>query len=239
MTSSNHLLSNEYYYGSDKMLFAVDNIIFGFSPTEQKLKVLLFKRLVEPFAGQWSLIGSFVKETESSDSAATRVLKELTGLTGIFLEQLKCYSLPLRDPGSRVVSIAYYSLIQIPKRKNSPINIHNGQWVDVDALPTLVMDHSLMILDALDKLKTDSTHKPIGFELLPKAFTLPLLLKLYQEIHQRDLDDRNFRKKILSMNLLTKLNQKDKSSSRKGAYLYKFDKKKYHKLIEKGFNFEL
>lgn len=239
MTAKDHLLSNEYYYGSDKMLFAVDNIIFGFSPTEQKLKILLFKRLIEPFAGQWSLIGSFVKENESSDSAAIRVLKELTALTGIFLEQLKCYSLPKRDPGSRVVSIAYYSLIQISEQTDNPINIHNGQWVDVDSLPALVMDHNTMVSDALERLRAESKHKPIGFELLPKTFTLPLLLKLYQEIHQQQLDDRNFRKKILSMNLLIKLDQKDKSSSKKGAYLYQFDKKKYNVLIEKGFDFEL
>ncbi len=239
MSSKAYQLSNKYYYGSDPILVAVDSIIFGFDYHEEKLKILLFKRLVEPFSGQWSLIGSFVKPHESADASAYRILKELTGLSNVFLEQLKCYTETDRDPGARVMSIAYFSLIQIEDHNDELINLHGTRWFDIDSIPDLVLDHNKMVREALEHLRTMVRRKPVGFELLPNHFTLPQLIKLYQEIYQKPLDDRNFRKKIHSLGLLKKLDKKDKSTSKKGAFLYKFDQKKYMELLEKGFNFEL
>ncbi|MCG8323277.1 MAG: NUDIX hydrolase [Cytophagales bacterium] len=233
---SDHSLTNIYYYGSEKILVAVDCIIFGFDINEEKLKILLFKRLVEPFAGQWSLVGSFVHKDEDLSVAAHRILKELAGLKNVFLEQLTCYGKVNRDPGSRVISIAYYSLIQINRKLK---NLHEAQWFDVKDMPPLVLDHNEMVRDAQEQLQQNAIRKPVGFNLLPEYFTLPQLLKLYQEIYQKPLDDRNFRKKILSMDLLVKSGKKDKSSSKKGAFLYKFDKGRYNNLIKKGFLFEL
>lgn len=236
MTNSDHSLTNKYYYGSEKMLVAIDCIIFGFDINQQKLKILLFKRLVEPFADQWSLVGSFVRADEDLDIAASRILLELTGLSEVYMDQLKCYGKADRDPGSRVISVSYYSLIQINDQIN---NLHDAQWFDITDMPALVLDHEEMIGDALYQLKQNAIRHPIGFNLLPELFTLPQLLKLYQEIYQKPLDDRNFRKKIFSMDLLIKSEKKDKSSSKKGAFLYKFDKEKYEKLVNTGFLFEL
>lgn len=236
VTKTDHSLTNIYYYGSEKILVAVDCIIFGFDINEEKLKILLFKRLVEPFAGQWSLVGSFVRKDEDISVAASRILYELTGLDQVFMEQLKCYGKADRDPGSRVISIAYYSLIQINSKLN---NLHDAEWFEVKDMPSLVLDHKEMVQDAMQQLKQNAIRRPIGFNLLPEYFTLPQLLKLYQEIYQKPLDDRNFRKKILSMDLLVKSGKKDKSGSKKGAFLYRFDKEKYENLVKSGFLFEL
>ncbi len=232
-------LTDKFYYGSDPILTAVDNIIFGFDAKEEKLKILLFKRLVEPFSGQWSLIGSFIRPDENADTSAHRILKELTGISKVFLEQLKCYTNIDRDPGARVISIAYYSLIRLDDHDKDLVKSYDAEWFDIDDIPDLVLDHNEMVNDALVQLRILSRRKPIGFELLPKQFTLPKLIKLYQEIYQHPLDDRNFRKKILGFGLLNKLDKKDKSTSKKGAFLYKFDREKYMELLDKGINFEL
>ena len=193
VTKTDHSLTNIYYYGSDKILVAVDCIIFGFDIIEEKLKILLFKRLVEPFAGQWSLVGSFVRKDEDISVAASRILFELTGLGEVFMEQLKSYGKPDRDPGSRVISITYYSLIQINDKLN---NLHDAKWFDIKDMPELVLDHDKMVQDAQEQLKQNAIRRPIGFNLLPEYFTLPQLLKVYKEIYQKPLDDRNFRKKF-------------------------------------------
>jgi len=232
-------LSNKFYYGTDPILIAVDSIIFGFDSEEEKLKILLFKRMVEPFSGQWSLIGSFVRPDECADTSAHRILKEMTGISKVFLEQLKCYTQTNRDPGARVIAIAYYSLIRLDDHDKDLVKSFGASWFDIDAIPELVLDHNQMVKDALVQLRTLSRRKPIGFELLPKHFTLPKLIKLYQEIYQQPLDDRNFRKKILGFGLLNKLDKKDKTTSKKGAFLYKFDREKYMELLDKGFNFEI
>lgn len=226
-----------YYDNAEKQLVAVDCIIFGFD--DQKLKLLLFKRKVQPFQGQWSLIGSFVKDQEDVKNAAKRVLEESTGLINIFLEELQCYGSANRDPGARVISIAHYALVRLQDHENSLVDTYHAKWFDVNAIPALILDHNDMVNDALDKLRRKARSQPIGFELLPKKFTLPQLKVLYDEIHQKDLDRRNFRKRILAMNILKKLEEKDKTTSKKGAYLYQFDKEQYERLKAEGFNFEL
>lgn len=233
----NTLIKKDWYAPEKKLYVATDCIIFGFD--EGILKLLVFERRVEPFKQVLSLIGSFVKPDESAINAARRVLKEITGLDNIFMEELKTYSEVERDPGARCISIAQYALIRIEEPDKALVEKHGAIWYEVNKLPNLVLDHDMMIEDALHKLQEKARFHPIGFELLPKKFTIPQLQKLYEAIYQRGLDPRNFRKKLLSLKLLIPLNEKDKSSSKKGAFLYKFNYRKYKKLEEKGFNFSL
>jgi len=189
--------------------------------------------------GEWSLIGSFVDEEESVTEAARRVLLQFTGLENIFLKELRAYSDVDRDPGARCISIGQYALIRINEYDKEQVERHGAKWFAVDELPDMVLDHNRMISDALDRLKETARRKPLGFELLPEKFTIPQLQQLYEAIYQRRLDDRNFRKKLLSFGLLIKLDEKDKTSSKKGAFLYRFDHDKYKNLEESGFNFVL
>jgi len=229
--------NKDFYAPQDKMYVATDCIIFGFE--DGRLKLLVFKRRVEPLMGEWSLIGSFVKLNEDVDQAAQRVLEEITGLKNIFMEQLKSYGAANRDPGYRCVSIGQYALIRINDYDKELVEKHGAHWYDIDDLPDLVLDHNQMVIDALEKLKQKARYQPLGFELLPEKFTIPQLQQLYEAIYQKELDARNFRKKALSNNVLIKLEEKDKTSSRRGAFLYKFDDKTYQRLIQSGYNFEI
>lgn len=226
-----------FYKKTSKLLVAVDCIIFGFD--SKQLKLLLFKRKIAPFKDQWSLVGSFVKPDEDVTHAAARVLKESTGLENVFMENLGCYGGVDRDPGARVISIVYYSLIRLDESKEEDVTKYKAKWFNVDEIPDLILDHNQMVSNALTKLRKKTRYQPICFELLPKKFTIPQLKIFYDAIHQTTLDKRNFRKRILAMNILKKLDKKDKSTSRRGAYLYQFDKKKYEKMVAKGFNFVL
>lgn len=227
----------DYYSRNDKMYVATDCIIFGFD--EGKLKLLIFKRRVEPLKDSWSLIGSFVKLDEDVDQAAKRVLSEITGLESVFMEELKSYGKAERDPGYRTISIAQYALIRLEAYNKELVEKHGAHWYEIEALPKLVLDHNQMVNDALERIKREARYKPIGFELLPEKFTIPQLQQLYEAIYQKKLDARNFRKKVLSLNVLVKLDEKDKSTSRRGAFLYKFDDKNYQKLLKSGYNFEI
>jgi ADP-ribose pyrophosphatase YjhB (NUDIX family) len=227
-------LHHENYTDAKPILVAVDNVIFGFDPIEEKLKVLAFRRQVAPKAGSWSLIGSFIKKDESAIAAAKRILEKFTGLHDVYLEQFKSYTSIDRDPGSRVISIAYFSLIRINEENEDLVKTYQARWFDLDLLPNLVADHNEMVSDALKIIQEKAIRQPIGFNLLPKHFTIPKLLQLYQEIYQTQIDDRNFRKKMLATNILERLTDKDKSASRKGAFLYQFNTEKYFELINKG-----
>lgn len=229
--------NNSPYIAQPKILVATDCIVFGFD--EGILKLLVFRRRIDPLKGEWSLIGSFVNEEESVPDAARRVLLQFTGLENIFLEELRVYSDVERDSGARCISIAQYALIRINDYDREQVELHGAKWFALEDIPQLVLDHNVMIADALDRLRQKTTHKPIGFELLPEKFTIPQLQSLYEAIHQTKLDDRNFRKKLLSFDLLIKLDEKDKSTSKKGAFLYRFDYGKYKKLEESGINFVL
>lgn len=227
----------DYYIQEDKMNVATDCIIFGFDSVN--LKLLVFKRRVKPIVGAWSLIGSFVKLDEDVSEAAKRVLKEITGLENVFMEELKTYGKADRDPGFRCISIAQYALMRLNDYDKELVQKHGAHWYDVKEVPNLVLDHNQMVIDAMDRIKRKARYKPIGFELLPKKFTIPQLQRLYEAIYQKELDARNFRKKVLSLKVLVKLEEKDKTSSRRGAFLYKFDDKTYQKLQKSGFNFEI
>ncbi len=217
------------------MLVAVDCVIFGFDISSEKLKLLLFKREIEPYKGEWSLIGSFVHPEEDLQAAAKRVLYDITGMDSLFLEQHHAYGNVKRDPGGRVISVSYWSLIQVMEPSDLHRESHEARWFNADELPPLMIDHTQMVQDIFSVLKEKARTRPIGFELLPAKFTLPQLFKLYQEIYQRPLDDRNFRKKILASGLLQKLDSKDKTTSKKGAFHYQFDQEKYNDLSRSGF----
>lgn len=229
--------TKDYYIQNDKMYVATDCIIFGFD--NGNLKLLIFKRRVKPMMGDWSLIGSFVKLHEDVGEAAKRVLKEITGLENVFMEELKTYGAAHRDPGFRCISIGQYALIRINDYDKKLVEKHGAHWYDIDEIPELVLDHNQMVEDGLTRIRRKARYKPIGFELLPEKFTIPQLQQLYEAIYHKKIDSRNFRKKVLSLNVLIKLDEKDKSNSRRGAFLYKFDHKNYQKLQEYGFNFEI
>jgi 8-oxo-dGTP diphosphatase len=226
-----------YYSDKQKVYVAVDCIIFGFD--NENLKLLLIKRDFEPGKDQWSLMGGFLHEDESLDHSAQRILKKLTGLGNIFLEQLYTYGETHRDPGARVLSVAYYALIRTEDYDETLGDKYGAKWFKISKVPQLVFDHNELADKALRRLKRKSRTEPIGFNLLPEKFTIPQMQSLYEAINQEKLDKRNFRRKILSMNLLTKLEEKERENSRKGAYLFRFDKKKYDELVGEGFSFEL
>lgn len=223
------------YKKLDTFLLAVDCIIFGFDGNV--LKALFIKRDIEPMAGKWSLMGGFVNNEESVDAAAMRVLTKLTGLRNIFMEQLFCYGETKRDPGGRVVSIAYFALINIEDHSAELQEEHNAKWFTFDKIPRLVFDHRDMLELARERLRQKVAIHPIGFELLPPRFTLPQLQNLYEAIYDVPFDKRNFNRKILGLEILKKLDEKDKLSSRKGAFYYVFDKEKYKKLESEGIKF--
>lgn len=225
----------EHSYGEgEKIYVAVDCIIFGFD--NGTLKLLLFKRRVDPFRGAWSLIGSFVRPNENSSDAAKRILLEITGLSNIYMKELRAYTNVERDPGARCISIGQYALIRIDDHDEKLAEKHGAKWFPIEELPPLVLDHEVMVQDALKRLRAKAQFYPIGFELLPKKFTMPQLERLYAVIFQEDFDSRNFRKKLLSLGILEKLDEKDKTTSKKGAFLFKFNRGKYSSKEKKGFS---
>ena len=228
-----------YYSEHDKFHLAVDSIIFGYDEEGRELKVLLLKRNFQPAMGEWSLMGGFVKNNESIDEAAKRILIQLTGLSDVYMEQLYTFGEVDRDPGDRIISVAYFALIKIDDSDLELVKSHGATWIPISAMPQLIFDHSAMIDRALKKLQIRARTQPIGFELLPDKFTIPQLQGLYEAIYNKALDKRNFRRKLLAMDLLEKLEEKEKESSRKGAWYYRFDAQKYDDLLKRGFNFEL
>lgn len=229
--------TKQNYSEHPKFHVALDCIIFGFDKGE--LKLLIHKRRFEPFMGHWSLFGGFLQKGESLENAASRILNELTGLEKIYMEELQTYGEIERDPAGRVISVAYFSLIPAHRYLEEYSKQYGATWVSLKDLPKLIMDHDIMVEKGLRRLRRRASSQPIGFELLPKEFTIPQLQTLYEAIYQSKLDKRNFRKKILSMDVLIKLEEKDKSTSRKGAFLYRFDKKRYKKLADAGYNFTI
>lgn len=207
------------------MLVAIDCIIFGFDG--KHLKILLVQRAMQPERGNWSLMGGFVQPAENTEQAAVSVLQKLTGITNIYLEELAVFSNPDRDPVERTISIAYFSLIDINQYEKQITTEYHAEWFLLKKIPKLIFDHNEMVKKAKEKLRYKAAFHPLLFELLPEKFTLPQLQSLYEEIFDLEIDKRNFSRKILSMDFLIKLNEKEKENSKKGAYYYKLDKKKY------------
>jgi 8-oxo-dGTP diphosphatase len=227
------------YSHAVRHFIAVDCIIFGYDILEKQIKLLLFKRIFEPAKGSWSLAGGFVEENESLDEAASRILRKLTGLESVYMKQSYVYGDTERDPGARVISVAYFALIAIRDISKELAEQNGVHWRSIARLPDLIFDHPLMVKRALTDLQNQVKVKPVGFELLPEKFTLVQLQDLYEAIYQKNVDKRNFRKKILTMGILEKLDEKEKVTSKRGAYYYKFNKNSYEKLKQNGFYFNL
>lgn len=215
------------YIEKERLLLAVDCIVFGFDGED--LKILLIKRSFEPEKGKWSLVGGFLNKEEVLEAAAARILTKYTGLDNIFMEQVATFSEVDRDPEERIVSTAYYALINIEEHSSKLSQQYSAKWFSVEEAPKLIFDHDKMVKSALKRLKIKAETEPIGFELLPDKFTMRQLHKLYEAIWNVSLDKRNFINKVHSLDILQKLDEKDKSSSRKGAYLYRFDIGRYNK----------
>jgi 8-oxo-dGTP diphosphatase len=217
---------------------SVDNIIFGFD--EGDLKILLIKRGEEPFNGYWALPGHYVLGGEDLDQAARRVLKELTGISDVYLEQVETFGANDRHPFGRVVTVAYFSLIKIKDYKLQPSSMaENAEWHSIKDLQELAFDHNQIVKSCLKKLKLLVKTRPIGFELLPPQFSLTELQHLYEAILGNRLDKRNFRKKFLTMDLLIDLGKIQNSVAHRPAKLYTFDQEKYLKFKSEGFVFEV
>jgi 8-oxo-dGTP diphosphatase len=221
-----------------KSMVTVDCVVFGLD--ERDLKVLLIQRGVDPFKSRWALPGGFVRMDEGLDDAALRELKEEAGVSHVFLEQLYTFGDPDRDPRGRVITVAYYALVKLSEhRVRATTDASEAAWFSVWDTPKLAFDHEEILRVALQRLKGKVRYQPIGFELLPPKFTLTQLQQLYQTVLEREIDKRNFRKKILSMDLLIETDEVEQDVAHRAARLYRFDKKRYQQLEKQGFNFEI
>lgn len=229
-------MSHTYKY--PRPALTVDCVVFGLD--EDDLKVLLIQRGHSPFEGKWALPGGFMHLDETLDEAARRELQEETGLECAFLEQLYTFGTVDRDPRERVVTVAFYALVKLSDhRVQAATDAREAAWFSLDDLPKLAFDHDDILETAHERLQGKVRYQPIGFELLPAKFTLRQLQHLYETVLERSLDKRNFRKKILSMDLLIELDEVEKDVAHRAARLYRFDRRKYERLARQGFNFEV
>ena len=219
-------------------IVTLDCIIFGYDGKE--LKILLIERNEEPFKEWQALPGNFVNNDESLDDAAERILYELTGFRGIYMQQFYTFGDLNRHPEGRVITVAYFAMIRL-HGQNEPTPVtgyaKRASWVAVNDIPKLAFDHNQMFEKGFEKIKNKISYQPIAFELLPEKFTLTQLQNLYEIILNKKLDKRNFRKKILAYDILKELDEKQKGVSYRAAKLYKFDKRKYSKNFRNELSF--
>ncbi len=229
-------MSHTYEYARPAL--TVDIVVFALD--DEDLKVMLIQRDLPPFEGGWALPGGFVRVDETLEEAARRELAEETGLTDIFVEQLYTFGNLGRDPRERVVTVAYYALVNLEGHNvHAATDARNAAWFAANDLPELAFDHNEILEAAHARLRGKVQYQPIGFELLPEKFTLRQLQHVYEVILDRELDKRNFRKKVLSMEIVKETNEIEKDVAHRAARLYRFDKRKYDRLIKGGFNFEI
>lgn len=227
-----------YAYEYPRAALTVDCVVFGLD--EEDLKVLLIQRDLPPFEGHWALPGGFVRVDETLEDAALRELREETGLEEVYLEQLCTIGDINRDPRERVVTVAYYALVKLSDhRVQAATDARQAAWFAIDDLPHLAFDHDKILAMAHQRLRGKVRYQPIGFELLPAKFALRQLQHLYEVILDRPLDKRNFRKKILSMDILVELDEVETDVAHRAARLYRFDRRRYRRLTKQGFNFEI
>jgi 8-oxo-dGTP diphosphatase len=216
----------------------VDIVVFALD--ERDLQVMLVQRDLAPFAGDWALPGGFVRVEETLDAAAARELREETGLGNIFLEQLFTFGAVDRDPRERVVTVAYFALVNLAGHAvAASTDARSAAWFAINDVPSLAFDHQQILDVALERLRAKVRYQPLGFELLPEKFTLRQLQHLYEIILDRPLDKRNFRKKVLSMGIIKETSEIETDVAHRAARLFRFDKKAYDRLTKRGFNFEI
>ena len=218
---------------------AVDAIVFGYANNE--LNVLLIKQKYGPLKNQWALVGGFVKNDESLTDAVNRELIEEAGIQVDYLEQLYTFGDDIqRDPRFRVVSIAYFALVNSSKLElTADTDAEEAKWFPIDHLPKLAYDHSAILKTAYNRLKSKLSYQPIGFDLLPKEFLFSELENLYCSILKIEIDRRNFRKKIMSFGIIEETEKFGSSKNGRPAKLFKFNKQKYNKFLKEGFHFEI
>jgi ADP-ribose pyrophosphatase YjhB (NUDIX family) len=222
------------YTGEKRILVATDCIIFGFDGWD--IKLLLVQRAIEPEKNKWSLMGGFMQPDESPEDAAIRVLEQRTGLKDVYMDQFHVFGKPDRDPVERTLSVAYYALIDIHQYEKQLSEEYHPEWFLLTEVPELIFDHNEMVKLALRQLRYKAALHPILFQLLPEKFTIPQLQALYEGVYQTEFDDRNFSRKLLSTGLLVKLAEKDKTSSKKGAFYYRLDQSNYQENMESFLN---
>jgi 8-oxo-dGTP diphosphatase len=220
---------------------AVDAIVFGYSKKDG-LSVLLIKRKYEPFKNAWAIPGGFVLENESLEEAVRRELQEETGITVNYLEQLYSFGEPDRDPRQRVISIAYFALVNSTHFSNlkATTDAEEAQWFPITKLPALAFDHKKILQVAIERIRAKIRYQPIGFELLDKKFSFADLEKLYSTLLDKTIDRRNFTKKILSLGLLEETGElAANSGAGRPSKIYRFNKKRYQQLLDNGMHFEI
>jgi len=219
-----------------KAAISVDCVIFGYD--DEDLKVLLLKSDMPPFEGMFSFLGDLLKPTENLDQSAIRVLEKHTGLDDLYMEQVSAFSAIDRHPLGRVITIAYYSLVKLDEELLQMTDEHpNLAWVRVNEIEELAFDHNLILEKCLDQLRYRLREKPIGFKLLPQKFSLKQLQNLYEKVLDIELDKRNFRRKLKSLDVLLDVNENQTDVNHRPAKLYTFDQEKYESKRKKGFNF--
>ncbi len=246
-----HFLNGQAHYLRH---ISIDCVIFGFH--DNKLKVLLLK---PKYGNHWALPGGFVQKKEHIDEAAHRILKDRTGLDEIFLQQFYVFGDPSRASKSRAekkileslqidssqgwmaerfLSIGYYALVDYQLIEPvSDIFSEACTWFDIYKLSSLHLDHGNILQKALSSLRLQLSYHPVGYNLLPKKFTMPELQKLYETILGTRLDRRNFQRKITATGVLIRLDEQKEGVAHKAPYYYKFDLKKYHRALTKGLGF--
>lgn len=220
-----------------KVAVSVDCVILGYDG--DKLKVLLIECNTPPYEGKLSLLGELVNENETLNEAALRVLEYWTGQESLYLEEVKTFSTIGRHPLERVITVAYYSLVEISKFKMVDSHHMNLKWVDVNKVEGLAFDHNEILNECLSKLRTRLKIRPIGFNLLPEKFSLNQLQNLYEVILNTNLDKRNFRRKILGLGILVDLKENQKEVAHRPAKLYSFNYEKYQSKLKEGFKFAM
>lgn len=227
-----------FTYEYARPALTTDCVVFGLD--DEDLKILLIQRALPPFENEWALPGGFIRVGEDIDTCARRELEEETGLKNIYLEQLVTIGPPDRDPREHVVTVAYFALVNLIEHPpTAATDARNAAWFSFDDLPKLAFDHDQILRMAHQRLRGKVRYQPVGFELLPRKFTLTQLQHLYEVILEQPLDKRNFRKKVLKLGILSETDEVEQDVARRAARLYRFDRAQYRKLQKQGINFEL
>ncbi|MBL8970709.1 MAG: NUDIX hydrolase [Myxococcales bacterium] len=227
-----------FTYKYPRPAVTVDCVVFGLD--DELLKVLLIQRDREPFAGRWALPGGFVDPQETLEQAALRELAEETGVSKVYLEQLHSFGAPDRDPRDRVITVAYYALVRrLDHAPQAASDARAVGWFPASQCPPLAFDHREIVALARRRLQAKLREQPVGFELLPRKFTLSQIQRVYEAVLERALDKRNFRKKLMATGVLRELDETQQGVAHRAGRLYQFDAREYRARVKQGFHFDM